>query len=134
MSKNYNTSYTYDEIKTVLCEIRNCIKEDKYQISLNPKREKNLNLISTYNLRKNDQKNILLGIETEDFCYTLQNEHKGYEHEILYVFAPKVNLIDAFGEDKTIAIYVKFNFIKESDYTVVISFHELQHPINYLFK
>lgn len=134
MEQNHNTNYTYEQIETVLSDIKECIIKGKYQISLNPKREDNLDFISAYNLRRNDQRNILLGIETEDFCYTLQNEHKGYEHEILYVFAPEVDLVNAFGEDKTVVIYVKFNFIKENDYTVVISFHELHYPINYLFK
>lgn len=134
MEQSHNIDYTYQQIETVLSDIKDCIKKGKYQISLNPNRKDNLEFISAYNLRSEEQKNILLGIETEDFCYTLQNEHKGYEHEILYVFAPEVDLVNAFGEDKTVAIYVKFNFIEENDYTVVISFHELHYPIDYLFK
>lgn len=134
MKQSHNIDYTYQQIETVLSDIKDCIKKGKYQISLNPNRKDNLEFISAYNLRSEEQKNILLGIETEDFCYTLQNEHKGYEHEILYVFAPEVDLVNAFGEDKTVAIYVKFNYIEENDYTVVISFHELHYPIVYLFK
>ena len=134
MERSHNTDYSYDQIEAVLSKIKNCIKKNKYQISLNPRREDNLEFISRYNLRKEDQKSILLGIETDDFCYSLQNEHEGFEHEILYVFAPEVDLISAFGEDKTVVVYVKFNLIEESDYTVVISFHELHYPISYLFK
>ena len=81
MERSHNTDYSYDQIEAVLSKIKNCIKKNKYQISLNPRREDNLEFISRYNLRKEDQKSILLGIETDDFCYSLQNEHEGFEHE-----------------------------------------------------
>lgn len=134
MKQSHNINYTYQQIQTILSNIKDCIKKDKYQISLNPNRKDNIEFISEYNLRSKEQKNILLGIMTEDFCYTLQNKHKGYENETLYVFAPKVDLVNAFGEDKTVVVYIKFNFIEENDYTIVISFHELHYPISYLFK
>lgn len=134
MKNNHNTNYTYQQVESILLGIKDCVQRGRYSISLNSNRKDNLDFIAKYKLQQKDQKKILLGIKTEDFCYALPNEHRGYEHEILYVFVPEVNLIDAFGKDRKVAVYVKFNFIHDNDYTVVVSFHELHFPIDYLFK
>ena len=52
------------------------------------------------------------------------------------VFVPQVQLFNADGEEETVDIYTKFNVIDMSNgsRTVVISFHKLNKPIDYLFR
>ena len=75
-------------------------------------------------------------IETEDFCHSLQNTKIGYEYAVLYVFVPQVRLFNADGEEETVDVYTKFNIIDLSSgsRTVVISFHQRNKPIDYLFR
>ena len=92
MNKNYNQNYTKEEISAILAKIKDCIKNDRFTISLNENRQENINFIREYNIRSDIQKNILLNIEVEDFCHSLKNKKRGYEYETLYVFAPRVKL------------------------------------------
>lgn len=50
--------------------------------------------------------------------------------------APQVQLFNAEGEEEKVDIYTKFNVIDMSNRsrTVVISFHKLNKPIDYLFR
>ncbi|WP_410265153.1 hypothetical protein, partial [Barnesiella intestinihominis] len=107
-----------------------------YTISLNEKRQENIEFINEYNIRSDKQKSILMQIEVEDFCHTLQNTKPGYEYELLYVFVPQVELYNADGEEETVDIYTKFNIIDlpKGNRTVVISFHKRNKSIDYLFR
>jgi hypothetical protein len=75
-------------------------------------------------------------IDIEDFCHSLKNTNLGFEHEVLYVFCPQVSLFNFDDEEKQIDLYTKFNIIDLSTGTrvVVISFHERNKPIDYLFR
>ena len=75
-------------------------------------------------------------ILVEDFCHTLQNTNIGYEYEVLYVFVPQVELLNALGEQEQVDIYTKFNVIERpnGNRTVVSSFHKRNKPIEYLFR
>jgi len=66
----------------------------------------------------------------------LQNIKIGFEYEVLYVFVPQVQLFNADGVEETVDVYTKFNVIDMSNgsRTVVISFHKLNKPIDYLFR
>jgi hypothetical protein len=66
----------------------------------------------------------------------LQNTKIGFEHEVLYVFVPQVQLFNADGEEETVDAYTKFNIINMSNggRTVVISFHKRNKAIDYLFR
>ena len=86
MNPYYNQNYTREEIQNVLDKIKTCVSLGKYTISLNEKRQENIEFINEYNIRSDKQKSILMQIEVEDFCHTLQNTKPGYEYEILYVF------------------------------------------------
>lgn len=134
-SNQYNQNYTEDEIATILERIKDCIRNDHYSIAQNENRSENTTFINEYNLRVDRQKEILMRIEVRDFCYSSPNNHPGYEYEILYIFAPRVVLINAEGEQETVDVYIKFNMIEDGDkdYTVVISFHKLNWPIRYCF-
>ncbi len=135
MNLHYNQNYTREEIEIVLSKIKQCISSNHYTISLNENRQENINFINEYNIRNNKQKSILMQIKVEDFCHSLQNTKFGYEYEVLYVFAPQVQLFSANGEE-TVNIYIKFNVIDlpSGCSTVVISFHKLNRKINYLFR
>jgi hypothetical protein len=136
MNPYYNQSYTREQIDAILDKIKDCVVTNKYTISLNENRQENVDFINEYNIRSDKQKSILLQIRTEDFCHTLQNTKIGFEYEVLYVFVPQVQLFNADGGEETVDIYTKFNVIDMSNgsRTVVISFHKLNKPIDYLFR
>ena len=136
MNPHYNQNYTRAEIDAVLATIKSCVEKNRYTISLNEKRQENIDFINEYNIRSDKQKSILMQIETNDFCHSLQNSKVGYEYEVLYVFVPQVQLFNAEGFEETIDVYTKFNIIDlpSGSRTVVISFHKRNRPIDYLFR
>lgn len=136
MSEHYNRNYTREEIDKVLMKIQECIQNDNYTISLNDKRQENIDFINEYNIRSTKQKAMFLQIQTDDFCYTLNNKKVGYEHEILYVFAPKVDLFGSDGMQTTVDVYIKINIINtiSGNRVVVISFHPCKKEIERLFR
>lgn len=136
MNLYYNQNYTKEKIKNVLWLIKECVKKNDYTIAMNKNRKENIDFINEYNIRSEKQKLILLQLQINDFCHTLQNRKVGYENEILYVFAPKVDLYDANDIKVAFIIYIKINIIhiKNGNKVAVISFHKLNKPINYLFR
>ena len=136
MNSNYNTNYTKEQIEAILNTIKKCVKDNHYTIAQNEKRQENIDLITNYNLNSQKQKEILLKIQPEDFCYSLQNEHIGFEHEVLYVFYPQVMLFNLDDKEEQVDIYAKFNIIDVSNgqRVIVISFHKRNNPIDYLFR
>ncbi len=136
MNPYYNQNYTKEDIEVVLDKIKSCVGNGKYTIALNENRQENIDFINEYNIRSNKQKSILLQLKVEDFCHTLQNTKLGYEYEVLYVFVPQVQLINADGAEEVIDVYTKFNLIDlpNGRRTVVISFHKRNKPIDYLFR
>ena len=136
MNSHYNQNYTREQIDVILNKIKNCVRNNRYTISLNENRKEHIDFINEYNIRSDKQKNILMQLRTEDFCHTLQNTKLGYEYEVLYVFVPQVHLYHADGEEKMVDIYIKFNVIDmpSGSRTVVISFHKPNKPVDYLFR
>lgn len=136
MNLYYNQNYTKEEIKNILELIKECVKKNDYTIAMNKNRKENIDFINEYNIRSKKQKLILLQLQINDFCHTLQNRKVGYENEILYVFAPNVDLYDANDIKVAVNIYIKINIIysKNGNKVAVISFHKLNKSINYLFR
>ena len=136
MSEYYNQSYTKEQIEAVLDTIQNCVRQNHYTISLNEKRKENIDFINNYNISSAKQKDILLKIEPEDFCHSLQNLNLGFEHEVLYVFCPQMVLFNFEGEEEIVDIYTKFNIIEygSGKRVVTISFHKRNKPLDYLFR
>ncbi|MDU2265239.1 hypothetical protein [Clostridium celatum] len=137
MSEHYNQNYTREEVEVILNRIKNCINDNQYIISQNQNRAENVQFINEYRLDDKKKKEILLGIEVDDFCHSLNNINPGYEHEVLYVFCPQRNLFDIFGEEEFVDIYTKFNIIEykiDKRRVVTISFHKRNKPIDYLFR
>jgi len=137
LSPYYNQNYTKEDIDRIIGTIRHCLKNNRYIVSLNKNRPENLKFVKTYGLGKDERKNALMQIQTEDFCHTLNNIKPGYEHEILYVFVHQFKLFEKIGEkEKIVDVYVKFNIIDlqgEKEF-VAISFHRLNKKVDYLFR
>ena len=124
-------------IQVILNKIKDCINDNQYIISQNQNRAENVQFINEYRLDEKKRKEILLSIEVDDFCHSLNNTNPGYEHEVLYVFCPQRNLFDIFGEEEFVDIYTKFNIIEykiDKKRVVTISFHKRNKPIAYLFR
>ena len=136
MNPHYNQNYLWDVIVSFLVFIISCVVYGRYVISLIENRQENIVFIYEYNIRSDKQRSILMQIKTEDFCHSLQNTKIGFEHEVLYVFVPQVQLFNSDGEEETVDVYTKFNIIDlpSGSRAVVISFHKRNKPIDYLFR
>ena len=136
MSRHYNQNYTKEQISAVLQKIQECVSSGKYSVALNENREENVAFIREYNLSSEKQRRIIMQIDVEDFCHSLQNTNFGFEHEVLYVFCSQVTLFNIEDEEKHLDLYLKFNIIDlpRGSRVVIISFHERNKPINYLFR
>jgi len=136
MSQHYNQNYTKEEISAVLQKIQECVSSGKYSVEQNANRAENIALIREYNLTSEKQRRILMQIEVDDFCHSLNNTNLGFEHEILYVFCPQVSLFNLDDEEKQLDLYTKFNILelRSGSRAIVISFHERNKPIDYLFR
>jgi hypothetical protein len=131
MKDTYITDYTREEVAEILKTIQTCVANGKFLLSQNSKRAENVEFLRRYNLTATRIQHIISEIVVTDFCHGLRNEHAGYEHEVLYVFCPQVEL---FYEEalEAVDIYAKFNVI-DGERVIVISFHPRNFPIDYLF-
>lgn len=122
------------DIEQYLSDVRDAVEKDHYRIERNSKRQDNINLFLDYVIDEAKAKEIILSLKVTDFSEILQNEHKGFEHENLYVFGKDVTLLERNGtEEKTVSLYIKFNKL-ESCFLIVISFHEQKYPLKYYFR
>ena len=122
------------EIEKYLLEVKNAIQGNRYRIERNSHRQDNINLFLDYVFDETKAKYILLGLTVTDFSEVRHNEHKGYEHELLYVFGKDVELLERTGnKSKTVSLYIKFNKM-DNCYVIVVSLHEQKYPIRYYFK
>lgn len=125
---------TRKDIELYLSDVKAAIQKNRYRIDRNSKRQDNLDLFLNYMIDEAKAKRILLSLTPADFSEIRQNEHKGFEHEQLYIFGKDVRLLERYGmEEKTVPLYIKFN--KRDDcFLIVISFHEQQYPLTYYFR
>lgn len=133
---HYNQNYSREQIEAVLSKIKECVENNRFQISMNENRQDNIDFLNEYNIYPKKRKEILMQISVEDFCHTLQNTKIGYEYEVLYVFVPQVNLFNALGEQEWVDVYTKFIVIERANgnRTVIVSFHKRNKTIDYLFR
>jgi hypothetical protein len=109
------------------------VKQDRFQILENAEtRKDNVEFMDAYGLNYESVKEVLLKLEVSDFCYGLKSVNLGNVGEVLYVFCPQVGLV-AYGVSMTIGVYTKLS-IEGGDWVVVVSFHERNKPITYLFN
>ncbi len=125
---------TIADIEKYLEEVKKAINAGKYRVEMNDNRQDNQDLFMDYVIDETKREQILLSLTATDFSDILPNEHKGFEHELLYVFGKDVNLLHRFGTgEELVSLYIKFNNL-ESKYVIVISFHKQRHSLKYKFK
>lgn len=125
---------TKNDIDIYLSEVKESIRNNRYRIEQNPRRQDNANLFLDYIIDESMAKDILLGLTATDFSEVRHNEHRGFEHELLYIFGKDVKLVERFGNsDKLVSLYIKFNKL-ENCYVIVVSLHEQKYPLKYYFK
>lgn len=134
-TKKY-TDLTPDEIKAYLSKFRKFILDGKYSIAQNENRQENMDFIEDYKIDTKKEKEILLGIQYDDFCYAVDNDNEEFSHEILYIFC-KCQELDYWGTLENVDIYIKINMTQirnGDDFVFIVSFHKRNKPIEYLFK
>lgn len=131
-----HTDFTPEQIKEYLGKLRKLVIEGKYTISQNHKRTENINFIEDYKINSDKEREILLSIEYDDFCYAVDNKNPKFAHEILYVFNKEYEL-DNWGKLESVDIYIKTNLTqtrRDDDIMIIVSFHKRNKPISYLFR
>lgn len=122
------------DIEQYLSEVKEAVENNRYRLDRNARRQDNINLFLEYVIDEAKAKEIILSLTVMDFSEILQNEHRGFEHEKLYVFGKDVIFLERNGtEEKTVSLYIKFNKL-ENSFVIVISFHEQKYPLTYFFK
>ncbi len=125
---------TIADIDEYLEEVKEAIRVGRYRIEMNTNRQDNQDLFIDYIINEEKRKQILLSLTAMDFSEIRHNTHRGFEHELLYVFGKDVKLLQRFGSsEEQVSLYIKFNKL-ESRYVIVISFHKQNYPLNYMFK
>ena len=125
---------TLEDIEKYLFEVKKAILDNRYRIELNYYRQDNIDLFTYYVIDTEIAKNILLELVPTDFSEVLQNEHREFKHELLYVFGKDVTLLERFSNsDRNVPLYIKFNKL-DNHYVIVVSMHEQKYPIKYYFK
>lgn len=130
------TNLTPDEVKDYLDKFKKAVEENKYTIAINKNRQENKDFIYDYRIDTKKEKEILLSLQYDDFCYAVDNEKEEFAHEKLYIFC-KCYELDYWGTLEKVDIYIKINMIptrRGDDYAFVVSFHKRNKPIKYLFK
>lgn len=131
-----HTCFSPNDIKKYLDQFRRAILKEKYIISKNVNRQENMDFIEDYKINSIKEREILLGIQYDDFCYAVDNEKEEFAHEKLYIFCKRQEL-DYWGALELVDIYIKINMTKTrkgDDFTIIVSFHKRNKPISYLFK
>ena len=122
------------DVEQYLDEVKSAVQNGRYRLDRNTRLQNNIDLFLDYVINEAKVKEIILSLTVMDFSGILQNRHKGFEYEQLYVFGKDVILLERNGaEEKTVSLYIKFNKL-ENCFVIVISFHEQKFPLTYCFK
>lgn len=122
------------DIELYLSQVKEAVKNNRYRLDRNSKRQDNIDLFFDYMIDEQKAKDIILELTAMDFSEILKNEHAGYEHERLYVFGKDVKLLERAGsKEKKVSLYIKFNKL-ENHFVIIISFHKQKYPFNYYFR
>lgn len=88
------------DIEQYLSEVKDAVEKDNYRLDRNARRQDNINLFLDYVIDEAKAKEIILSLTAMDFSEILQNEHKGFEHEQLYIFGKDVVLLERTGTEE----------------------------------
>ncbi len=126
-----------NDIEQYLSEVKDAVENDRYRLAWldrNARRQDNINLFLDYVIDEAKAREIILGLTVMDFVEIQLNEHKGYEHEKLYVFGKNVVLLERMGtEEKTVPLYIKFDKL-ENCFVIVFLFKEQKEYSYILFQ
>ena len=128
--------YSEEQIKNLIKIIKDCVRENRYTISLEDNKVENIQFIEEYNINENKRVNILFYLDYKDFCYGLQNLKDGIEQNNLYIFCVQKELYNIEDKKELVDIYFKFNIIcnEAEEYRILVSLHKRNKPITYVFK
>jgi hypothetical protein len=125
---------TIEDIEKYLEEVKKAVNAGRYRVEMNENRQDNQDLFFDYIVDEDKRRQILLSLTAIDFSEIRHNTHKGFEHELLYVFGKDVKLLRRFSSgEEQVSLYIKFNKL-ESRYVIVISFHKQNYSLKYKFK
>lgn len=136
MKKLLLRDYTDEQIKNLVEIIKDCVRENRYTISLEDNRMENIQFIEEYNLNEKKRIDILFNLDYRDFCYGLQNLKDGIEQNNLYIFCVERELYNIEDKKEAVDIYLKFNIMcnEIEEYRLLVSLHKRNKPISYVFK
>ncbi|MBQ9657873.1 MAG: type II toxin-antitoxin system MqsR family toxin [Clostridia bacterium] len=126
-SKHIN--HTKEEVEEYLNIVKRSVNAGKFVICTTAKNDKNRKFIEKYKLDSNKQKQMLIQLETTDFCYSADNYNDPQER--LYFFCREYEL-NNWGTIEKVEVYIKIA-IKKENFIVVISFHKPEKNIEKLF-
>ena len=98
------TNHTRKEIEEYLYKVKKSIKIAKFVICTTEKNEKNRKFIEKYKLDSNKQKQMLIELQINDFCYSANNYN--YPQERLYIFCREYEL-NNWGIIEKVKVYIK---------------------------
>lgn len=124
-------NFTKEEIEEYIKQVKQLVQKNKFKIS-DVNREKNINFINKYNLSLKKRKEMILELDVLDFCYAV-DDYKS--KDMLYIFSKEYEL-DNWGTYEKVNVYIKIDIKKISsmEYAIIISFHEREKNIKFLFK
>lgn len=123
------TNHTKGEIEEYLKIVKKSVNAGKFIVCTTEKNKKNREFIFEYGLTKNKQKQMLIKLEANDFCYSADNYNDPQER--LYFFCREYEL-DNWGTIENVEVYIKIAR-KQDDFIVVVSFHKPEKNIKKLF-
>ena len=123
------TNHTKKEIIEYLKNVKNSISKNNFIVCKTQKNEKNKKFIEKYKCDSNKQKQMLLELNENDFCYSVDNYNNPKER--LYIFCREYEL-NEWGTLRKVEVYIKIA-VKSDSFTVIISFHEPEKKIKKLF-
>ena len=123
------TNHTKQEIEEYLKIVKKSVNAGKFIVCTTEKNKKNREFIFEYGLTKNKQKQMLIKLEANDFCYSADNYNDPQER--LYFFCREYEL-DNWGTIENVEVYIKIAR-KQDDFIVVVSFHKPEKNIKKLF-
>lgn len=123
------TNHAKEEIEEYLKIVKKSVNAGKFIVCTTEKNKKNREFIFEYGLTKNKQKQMLIKLEANDFCYSADNYNDPQER--LYFFCREYEL-DNWGTIENVEVYIKIAR-KQDDFIVVVSFHKPKKNIKKLF-
>jgi UDP-N-acetylglucosamine 2-epimerase len=128
--------YSEEQIKNLIKIIKECVRENRYIISLEDNKVENIQFMQEYNINEKKRIDILFNLDYKDFCYGLKNLKDGVEQNNLYIFCVQRELYNIENKKELIDIYLKFNVIynETQEYRILVSLHKRNKPITYIFK